>query len=284
PTECSDDVTHAFLSSPPASSVVPIGRPVCNTRLYVLDSLLRPCPLGIPGELFVAGTGVGRGYLFDASRTAVSFIPDPFSSSPGARLYRTGDRVRWLPDGSLDFLGRIDFQVKLRGFRIELGEIEASLRQLPAVRDVVVLVRQDSPGDARLVAYVTPKADASLEVEALKLHLSQGLPEYMVPAAFVVLDALPLSSNGKVDRKALPLPDADASRASSFVPPRTRTEALLCGLFARLLRLERVGIHDDFFALGGHSLLATRLVAHVREALGLELPLRALFEASSPAL
>ncbi|NNC00458.1 AMP-binding protein, partial [Corallococcus exiguus] len=191
---------------------------------------------------------------------------------------------RWLPDGSLDFLGRIDFQVKLRGFRIELGEIEASLRGLPAVRDVVVLVRQDSPGDARLVAYVTPKADASLEVEALKLHLSQGLPEYMVPAAFVVLDALPLSANGKVDRKALPLPDADASRASSFVPPRTRTEALLCGLFARLLRLERVGIHDDFFALGGHSLLATRLVAHVREALGLELPLRALFEASSPAL
>ncbi|WP_253903512.1 AMP-binding protein, partial [Corallococcus exiguus] len=149
PTECSDDVTHAFLSSPPASSVVPIGRPVCNTRLYVLDSLLRPCPLGIPGELFVAGTGVGRGYLFDSSRTAVSFIPDPFASSPGARLYRTGDRVRWLPDGSLDFLGRIDFQVKLRGFRIELGEIEASLRQLPAVRDVVVLVRQDSPGDAR---------------------------------------------------------------------------------------------------------------------------------------
>ena len=284
PTECSDDVTHAFLTSPPASSVVPIGRPVCNTRLYVLDSLLRPCPVGIPGELFVAGTGVGRGYLFDSSRTAVSFIPDPFSSSPGARLYRTGDRVRWLPDGSLDFLGRIDFQVKLRGFRIELGEIEASLRQLPAVRDVVVLVRQDSPGDARLVAYVTPKADASLEVEALKLHLSQGLPEYMVPAAFVVLDALPLSANGKVDRKALPLPDADASRASSFVPPRTRTEALLCGLFARLLRLERVGIHDDFFALGGHSLLATRLVAHVREALGLELPLRALFEASSPAL
>ncbi|CAM4017544.1 amino acid adenylation domain-containing protein [Corallococcus exiguus] len=284
PTECSDDVTHAFLSTPPASSVVPIGRPVCNTRLYVLDSLLRPCPLGIPGELFVAGIGVGRGYLFDSSRTAVSFIPDPFSSSPGARLYRTGDRVRWLPDGSLDFLGRIDFQVKLRGFRIELGEIEASLRQLPAVRDVVVLVRQDSPGDARLVAYLCPRPGLPLDVSEVRASLASHLPEYMVPSAFVLLDALPLSSNGKVNRKALPLPDADASRAASFVPPRSRTEALLCGLFARLLRLERVGIDDDFFALGGHSLLATRLVAHVREALGLELPLRALFEASSPAL
>ncbi|RKG73736.1 amino acid adenylation domain-containing protein, partial [Corallococcus exercitus] len=271
--------THAFLSTPPTSSCVPIGRPVVNTRLYVLDSLLRPCPVGIPGELFVAGTGVGRGYLFDASRTAAAFIPDPFASSPGARLYRTGDRVRWLPDGSLDFLGRIDFQVKLRGFRIELGEVEASLRLHPAVRDVVVLVRQDA-----LVAYVCPRPGFALDVSDVRASLASHLPEYMVPSTFMVLDALPLSSNGKVDRKALPTPDADASRAASFVPPRTRTEALLCGLFARLLRLERVGIHDDFFALGGHSLLATRFVAHVREALGLELPLRALFEASSPAL
>ncbi|PTL74939.1 non-ribosomal peptide synthetase, partial [Vitiosangium sp. GDMCC 1.1324] len=282
PTECSDDVTHGPLTSPPASSVVPLGKPICNTRLYVLDSHARPCPIGVPGELYVGGSGVGRGYLLDPRRTAESFLPDPFSSQPGARLYRTGDRVRWLPDGTLDFLGRIDFQVKVRGFRIELGEIEATLSRLPSVREVVVVVREDSPGNQRLVAYLSARPGHSLEVDALRSHLSQHLPEYMVPSAFLVLEALPLTPNGKVDRKALPAPSgSDDSR--SYAPPRTRTEELLCGLFARLLRLERIGIHDDFFALGGHSLLATRLVAQVREVLGLELPLRSLFEATTAA-
>ncbi|PTL76953.1 non-ribosomal peptide synthetase, partial [Vitiosangium sp. GDMCC 1.1324] len=282
PTECSDDVTHGPLTSPPASSVVPLGKPICNTRLYVLDSHARPCPIGVPGELYVGGSGVGRGYLLDPRRTAESFLPDPFSSHPGARLYRTGDRVRWLPDGTLDFLGRIDFQVKVRGFRIELGEIEATLSRLPSVREVVVVVREDSPGNQRLVAYLSARPGHSLEVDALRAHLAQHLPEYMVPSAFLVLEALPLTPNGKVDRKALPAPSgSDDSR--SYAPPRTRTEELLCGLFARLLRLERVGIHDDFFSLGGHSLLATRLVAQVREVLGLELPLRALFEATTAA-
>ncbi|RKG99379.1 amino acid adenylation domain-containing protein, partial [Corallococcus sp. CA053C] len=282
PTECSDDVTHALLTSAPTSASVPIGSPLCNTRLYVLDAHARPCPLGVPGELFVGGVGVGRGYLLDPLRTAASFVPDPFSSVPGARLYRTGDRVRWLPDGALEFLGRIDFQVKVRGFRIELGEIEAFLSRLPSVRDVVVVGREDVPGDARLVAYVCARPDHTLDTEALRAHLAEHLPEYMVPSAFVLLDALPLSSNGKVDRKALPAPSG-VSATTAYAPPRTRTEELLCGLFARLLRLERVGVHDDFFALGGHSLLATRLVAQVREVLGLELPLRALFEATTAA-
>ncbi|RKG98938.1 amino acid adenylation domain-containing protein, partial [Corallococcus sp. CA053C] len=283
PTECSDDVTHALLTSAPTSASVPIGSPLCNTRLYVLDSHARPCPLGVPGELFVGGVGVGRGYLFDPLRTAASFVPDPFSSSPGARLYRTGDRVRWLPDGALEFLGRIDFQVKVRGFRIELGEIEAFLSRLPSVRDVVVVGREDAPGDARLVAYVCARPGHALDVDALRAHLAEHLPEYMVPSAFVLLDALPLSSNGKVDRKALPAPTASLEGTRAYAPPRTRIEEVLCGLFARLLRLERVGVHDDFFALGGHSLLATRLVAQVREVLGLELPLRALFEATTAA-
>ncbi|WNG47516.1 amino acid adenylation domain-containing protein [Archangium minus] len=281
PTECSDDVTHGPLFSPPSSACVPIGKPICNTRLYVLDSHLRPCPIGVPGELFVGGAGVGRGYLLDPLRTASSFLPDPFSREPGARLYRTGDRVRWLPDGSLDFLGRIDFQVKVRGFRIELGEIEDCLSRLPSVREVVVVVREDSPGAQRLVAYLSARPGHSLQVESLRAHLAQHLPEYMVPSAFLFLESLPLSSNGKVDRKALPPPSDAPLSSSAYAPPRTRTEELLCGLFARLLRLERVGIHDDFFSLGGHSLLAARLVAQVREVLGLELPLRSLFEATT---
>ncbi|RKH27986.1 non-ribosomal peptide synthetase, partial [Corallococcus sp. CA041A] len=256
----------------------PIGRPIANTRTYVLDANLQPVPVGVPGELFLASEGLAWGYLGQPALSAERFIPHPFSSTPGARLYRTGDVVRWRADGQLDYLQRLDFQVKVRGFRIELGEIEASLLAHASVREAVVLAREDVPGDKRLVAYVVGEA---LDVSVLRAHLKQHLPEYMVPAAFVPLDALPLNANGKVDRKALPVPDA--SPLADFVAPRDATEEKLAGVFAQVLRVERVGIHDDFFALGGHSLLATQLVSRIRATFDAELPLRSLFEAPTVA-
>ncbi|MFP2934769.1 phosphopantetheine-binding protein, partial [Pyxidicoccus sp. 3LG] len=237
----------------------------------------------IPGELYIAGVQVGRGYLSRPALTAERFIPDPFSSTPGARMYRTGDLARRLPDGSIDYLGRLDFQVKLRGFRIELGEIESALAQHPAVRDAVLMAREDVPGDKRLVAYLTARQGQTLSVEALREHLLGRLPEYMVPSAFVVLEALPLSANGKADRKALPAPAAPTRTAREFVAPRNPTEELLAGLFAQLLNVSRVGVNDDFFALGGHSLMATQLASRLRRTFGAELPLRELFEAPTVA-
>ncbi|NBC46059.1 amino acid adenylation domain-containing protein, partial [Corallococcus exiguus] len=256
----------------------PIGRPIANTRTYVLDAHLQPVPVGVPGELFLASEGLAWGYLGQPALSAERFIPHPFSSTPGARLYRTGDVVRWRADGQLDYLQRLDFQVKVRGFRIELGEIEASLLAHASVREAVVLAREDVPGDKRLVAYVVGEA---LDVSVLRAHLKQHLPEYMVPAAFVPLEALPLNANGKVDRKALPVPDA--SPLADFVAPRDATEEKLAGVFVQVLRVERVGIHDDFFALGGHSLLATQLVSRIRATFDAELPLRSLFEAPTVA-
>ncbi|NPD22374.1 non-ribosomal peptide synthase/polyketide synthase, partial [Corallococcus exiguus] len=258
-----------------ASTSVPLGWPLAHSRLYVLDASLRPTPLGVPGELFVGGAQVTRGYLARPDLTAERYVPDPFSPTPGARMYRTGDRVRWLADGRVEFLGRVDFQVKVRGFRVEPGEVATVLRGLADVHEVVVVARQDALGEARLVAYVV--ADTQ-DVSALRESLKQRLPEYMVPSAFVFLDALPLTPNGKVDRKALPIPDASASN-SDYVAPRTPTEELLASLWAEVLRLPRVGAQDHFFELGGHSLLATQLVARVRAAFSVELPLRSVFEA-----
>jgi acyl carrier protein len=259
-------------------TVVPIGRPVWNTALYVLDAGLRPVPVGTPGELYIGGVQVARGYQGRAAMTAERFVPDPFSLQGGARLYRTGDRARWRADGAIEYLGRLDFQVKVRGFRIELGEIESVLRRHQSVADCVVMARAETD-ETRLVAYIVGEAEA----EALRAHVRRSLPEYMVPSAFVPMDALPLTPNGKLDRRALPAPEL-ASAKEKYVAPRTPVEEVLAGIWAEVLRLERVGVEDSFFDLGGHSLLATRVVSRVRDAFAIELPLRALFERPTVAV
>jgi aryl carrier-like protein len=242
----------------------------------VLDRRGQPAPGGAPGELYIGGAGVAHGYLGRPGLAAERFVPDPFGPAPGARLYRTGDRARWLADGTVEFLGRTDFQVKVRGFRVEPGEIEARLRDHPEVREAVVVAREDEPGDRRLVAYWV--AGAAVDADALRAHLGERLPGYMVPAAFVRMDALPLTPNGKVDRGALPAPEAHACARRGFEAPVGHTEEALAAIWAELLKAERVGRHDGFFDLGGHSLLAMRVMSRVRELSGVELPLRALFE------
>jgi amino acid adenylation domain-containing protein/non-ribosomal peptide synthase protein (TIGR01720 family) len=260
------------------AGAIPIGRPIANTRLYVLDEHLRLVPVGVPGELYIGGDGVARGYLDRPELTAERFVPDPFGDVPGARLYRTGDRVRRLPDGVLDFLGRGDEQVKVRGYRIELGELEAVLGQGPGVREVVAVAREDLEGSKRLVAYVVPNEGEDVDPEALRQLARTKLPEYMIPSAVVRLDALPLSPNGKVDRRALPAPEALAREARhAYVAPRTAAQALLCSLGAEVLRLERVGIRDNFFDLGGDSILAVQLIGRANRA-GLRLTPKQLFD------
>jgi amino acid adenylation domain-containing protein len=274
----------------------PIGRPIANSQVYVLDRHLQPVPIGVPGELHVGGVGLARGYWKRPELTADRFIHDLFTPSPpfplsegdteavDARLYKTGDLVRWRADGQLEFLGRLDHQVKLRGFRIELGEIEAVLGRHSQVQDGVVIVREDRPGDKRLVAYLVPVPGALPSVGELKSYLRQTLPEYMLPSAFVMLERLPLSPSGKVDRRALPAPErGDLERERAYVAPRNEVEAGLAEMCRELLGLERVGVDDSFFELGGHSLLATQFISRVREAFGVELPLRTLFERPSVA-
>ncbi|HST59700.1 MAG TPA: amino acid adenylation domain-containing protein, partial [Longimicrobium sp.] len=277
PTEAT--VYATGIAVPADAERVTIGRPVPNTRVYALDAGLEPVPAGVPGELCIGGAQVARGYLGRPGATAERFVPDPFAAEPGARLYRTGDRVRWTADGELDYLGRMDFQVKVRGFRIEPGEVESVLRAQAGVADAVVVAREDAPGERRLVAYITADGDSAPDAATLRAALAGRLPEYMVPSAFVVLDALPRTGSGKTDRRALPAPDWTS--ANAYVAPRTTAEELVAGIFAEVLRAGPVGAGDDFFALGGHSLLATRVVARVREAFGVELPLRTLFEASA---
>jgi acyl carrier protein len=257
---------------------VTIGRPIWNTSTYVLDAELQPVPIGVSGELYLGGVGLARGYVNRAGLTGERFIPDPFGS--GDRLYRTGDLARWRSDGELEYLGRVDFQVKIRGFRIELGEIEAALLEHRGVGQAVVVARQDTPGDKRLVAYVAPKQEggAQLEKGELLAHLARRLPGYMIPSAFVAVDGLPLTPNGKVDRKALQVPNRHLE-AVEYVAPRTATEKRLAELWCDLLQIERVGAHDSFFEAGGHSLLAMRLAARIREEFQVELSLRELFEA-----
>ncbi|WP_406217955.1 amino acid adenylation domain-containing protein [Streptomyces canus] len=254
----------------------PVGHPLADLRVYLLDSDARPVPVGVPGEMYVAGPGVARGYLNRPRLTAERFVPDPYGP-PGSRLYRSGDLARRLPDGSLEFLGRIDDQVKIRGFRIELGEIETALATHPHIRDAVVLVREDTPGDKRLVAWVTPVGDTAPEPGGLRSHLAARLPEYMVPAAFVILDALPLTTNGKLDKRALPAPGQDALGGAAFVAPRTVAEERVAEVWAQVLGLDRVGVDDGFFELGGHSIRAVTLVGRLR-AIGYDLAVRDVFE------
>jgi amino acid adenylation domain-containing protein len=279
PTEAAVDVTYWACRPKSNYSIVPIGRPVANTQIYILDSHMQPVPIGIPGELHIGGAQVARGYLNRPELTAQKFIDDPFSHESGARLYKTGDLARYLPDGDLEYLGRIDHQVKIRGFRIELGEIEAALGQHPAVREVVVITREDEPGNKRLAAYIAPEQNQQPTPTQLRNFLSQKLPDYMIPSAFVILDALPLTPNGKVDRRALPVPaQARPDLEYDRVSPRTPTEAALTRIWAEILGLEQVGVHDNFFELGGHSLLAAQVIFRARDAFGVKLPLRRLFE------
>jgi amino acid adenylation domain-containing protein len=292
PTETSIAATEWTCRADYPLRVVPMGRPLANTRVYILDSHMQPSPIGVPGELFIGGEGVGRGYLGRRDLTAARFIPDPFTEEQGARLYRTGDLARYLPDGQIEFVGRVDDQVKVRGYRIELGEIEAALREHRGVRDCVVAARADG-GAAQLVAYVVPEVEETatsagssvasdgLTPNDLRLHLRMILPDYMVPSAFVFLDALPLTPSGKVDRRALPAPDAHAPDAAKHVAPRTPAEEIVAGIWTEVLGLSAVGATDDFFELGGHSLLATQVVSRVRESFGVELPLTRLFENST---
>ncbi|HEU4881896.1 MAG TPA: non-ribosomal peptide synthetase, partial [Longimicrobium sp.] len=292
----SEDTTYSTFALRRAGEPATIGQPIANTRAYVLHAGMRPVPVGVPGELYLGGRGLARGYLGRPALTAGRFLPDPFGAEPGGRLYRTGDRVRVRECESarvrkgegdsdpilalshsrtfaLEYLGRLDAQVKIRGYRIELGEIETVLRRHAAVRDCVVIAAEDGAGEKQLAAYVVGDASA----DGLRAHLRHSLPEYMVPAAFVRMEALPLTPNGKLDRAALPAPEP-VSTLERYVAPRTPVEEALAEIWADLLGVERVGVHDGFFDLGGHSLLATRLVWRIRQALEGEVDVSAVFD------
>jgi hypothetical protein len=275
PTEATVLSTSDPVSGPVAGH--PIGRPLANVRLYVLGRDLGLAPTGAPGELCIGGAGVGRGYLGRPGLTAEKFVPDPFGGEPGARLYRSGDRVRWLPDGRVEFLGRTDRQVKVRGFRVEPGEIETALESHPAVAGAVVVPRPDGAGGTRLVAYVVAAAGADADPAALRAHLRERLPEHMVPSAFVALDAFPLNANRKVDREALPAPEA-AEEPREPAAPLTPTERAVAEVWEEALGTGRVGIGDNFFDLGGHSLLLVRVHARLRERFPGRVELIDLFE------
>jgi amino acid adenylation domain-containing protein len=262
---------------------VPIGRPIGNTQLYILDRNQQLLPIGVPGELYIGGDGLAQGYLNRPELTDERFVPDPFRPEAGNRLYKTGDLARWLSDGNIEILGRLDHQVKIRGFRIELGEIESVVRQHSAVRDTVVVMHENAPGDKQLVGYVVGEWESTPAADELRNFLKRKLPDYMIPAAFVVVDALPLTPNGKLDRSALPRPDQVGSGLETYKPPRTPAEETVAKIWADVLKVERVGIHDNFFDLGGHSLLATKVISRVRATFHIDLPLRSFFQAPTVA-
>ena len=283
PTETTVWSTCARITD--TSNGITIGKPIANTTVRILDSHKNLCPIGVAGELYIGGKGVALGYWNRPELTAEKFIPDPFSTLPGARLYRTGDRARWRNDGTLEHLGRLDDQVKIRGFRIELGEIEAVLAEHPDVREAAAHLWTVKADDVRLVACCVPAKAGVLGPISLRKHLRARLPEHMVPSAFVLLDALPLTPNGKLDREALPIPGHDRPELeATYVAPRTPAEEILAAIWAEVLKLDCIGIHDNFFELGGHSLLAIQVVSRISRSFKVELPLRALFEAPTIAM
>jgi amino acid adenylation domain-containing protein len=274
PTETTIWSTLARLQS---AEHISIGHPIANTEIYILDEHLHLAPIGVPGELYIGGDGLARGYLNRPELTEERFIPHPFKTEPGARIYRTGDLARYRPDGQIEHLGRVDFQVKIRGFRIELGEIEATLVQHPAVRQAVVLAREDTPGDKRLVAYIVPQQDQEIKASELRGFLREYLPDYMLPVAFTVLETFPQTPNGKIDRRALPAPEAGSAAQENYVPPNTMVHYQLVHLWEELLEARPIGIRDNFFSLGGHSLLAARLVNGIEQIFGKKIPLATFF-------
>ena len=258
---------------------ITIGKPIANTQIYILDQSLQPVPIGVSGELYIGGEGAARGYFKRPDLTEEKFIPDPFSDHPGARLYRTGDIGRYKVTGEIEFLGRVDHQIKLRGHRIEPGEIETALRKHPLLKEAAVRVWENSANDKRLAAYVVGVNGELPGAEALRRFLEEQLPAVLVPSTFTVLNALPLTPNGKVDRKALPEPQLDRSAIHArFVAPATTIERKIAGVWQKLLKIEQVGLHDNFFDLGGHSLLAVQAQAQLHEALGVDLPVVKLFQ------
>jgi amino acid adenylation domain-containing protein len=278
PTEAAVDVTAWECRRDDSGTHVPIGRPISNIQIYLLDRHRRPVPVGVAGEIYIGGVGVGRGYLNRPELTAERFIADPFSSNPQARLYKTGDLGQWRADGAIEYLGRNDHQVKIRGFRIELGEIEAQLLRHVQVKEAVVIAREDVPGEKRLVAYVVGQEPALAKVDELRAHLKGLLPEYMVPSAFVILERLPLTPNGKLDRRALPAPDLQAYAAREYEPPEGEIEETLAQIWQQVLGVQQIGRHDNFFDLGGHSLSAMQVIVRIRSSFSTELPIRALFQ------
>jgi aspartate racemase len=275
---------HVMAGVAEVGAVVPIGRPIGNTQAYVLDERMGLVAAGVTGELYLGGDGLARGYLNEAGLTAVRFVPHPYAAEGGERLYRTGDLVRYRANGDIEFIGRADQQVKVRGFRIELGEIEATVTQLSEVNEAVVVARGDDAGNKVLVCYVVmPDRDAQ-HVNRVREYLKERLPDYMVPSSFVLLSEMPLTPNGKVDRGALPDPDQSRPELiASYVAPRNQTEETLALMWAEVLKVERVGVEDNFFDLGGHSLLATQIISRVRETFKVEVPLRNLFESPTVA-
>ncbi|MGZ5029480.1 MAG: non-ribosomal peptide synthetase, partial [Methylobacter sp.] len=281
PTETTIWSTYQFVNDRRSelSPYESIGRPIANTQIYILDAQLQPVPQGVLGEVYIGGTGVTRGYLNRPELTAERFVRDPFAAKADARMYKTGDLARWLDDGCIEYLGRNDFQVKIRGFRIELGDIEAALHQHPQLREVAVAVYEPAPGDKRLVAYVVAHSAPAPTFSELRDFLKSHLPEFMTPSVFVFLDELPLTPNGKLNRNALPMPDMNRQElAVEFIAPCSQVEKQLAEIWCDVLRINRVGIHDNFFDLGGQSLLAMQVITRVSEQLSVEIPLARLFE------
>jgi acyl carrier protein len=278
PTETT--IWSSISTLPVDSSRIDLGQPIANTQLYILDRELQPVPIGVAGELYISGDGVARGYLKRPELTAERFLPNPWSGARSARMYRTGDLARYRGDGSIEYLGRIDHQIKLRGFRIELGEIETALREHEEIKEAVVLLHDDNEVDATLVAYISPLTTLTVSPEQLRAYLGRFLPAYMVPGVIIELATFPLTPNGKIDRQALPDPDREQRMVgTAFVPPQTELQEQLAEIWYQLLKLSHISIYDNFFDLGGHSLLITRLAARIRNTFEVNIPLRDLFEA-----